>query len=167
MDNVKICKSLGLLWQIDDTCPDTCSRRSDLWECSTNRGHRCSRTWVLKGSRSAFIGRGIGIWSASCWDPREWASMLIPELQEFHRLFAQMDILKQKLIKFWSRDTLICDNVLGSGSPTPPGVEFWRTKSRFYPAGHRKTDQQHKGSSCRPITLRGKIKGLTKNEDSR
>ena len=63
--------------------------------------------------------------------------MLIPELQEFHRLFAQMDILKQKLIKFWSRDTPICENVLGSGTPTPPGVEFWRTKIRFYPPGHR------------------------------
>ena len=131
MDNLKICKSLGLLWQIDDTCADTCSRRSDLWECFTNRGHRCSKPWVLKGSRSASIGRRIGKWPASCWDPREWASMLIPELQEFHKLFAQMDILKQKLIKFWSRDTLICDNVLGSGSPTPPGVEFWRIKIRF------------------------------------
>ena len=64
--------------------------------------------------------------------------MLIPELQEFHRLFAQMDILKEKLIKIWSRDTPICENVLGSGTPTPPGVEFWRIKIRFYPAGHRK-----------------------------
>ena len=68
--------------------------------------------------------------------------MLIPELQEFHRLFAQMDILKQKLIKFWSRDTLICDNVLGSGSPTPPGVEFWRIKIRFYPPGHKKNEKR-------------------------
>ena len=67
--------------------------------------------------------------------------MLIPELQEFHRLFAQMDILKEKLIKFWSRDTLICDNVLGSGSPTPPGVEFWRIKIRFYPPGHKKNEK--------------------------
>ena len=68
--------------------------------------------------------------------------MLIPELQEFHKLFAQMDILKQKLMKFWSRDTLICDNVLGNGSPTPPGVEFWRTKSRFYPPGHKKNEER-------------------------
>ena len=67
--------------------------------------------------------------------------MLIPELQEFHKLFAQMDILKQKLIKFWSRDTPICENVLGSGTPTPPGVEFWRIKLRFYPAGHRKNEK--------------------------
>ena len=67
--------------------------------------------------------------------------MLIPELQEFHRLFAQMDIWQQKLIKFWSRDTLICDNVLGNGSPTPLGVEFWRIKIRFYPPGHRKNEK--------------------------
>ena len=68
--------------------------------------------------------------------------MLIPELQEFQRLFAQMDILQQKLMKFWSRDTLICNNVLGSGSPTPPGVEFWRIKIRFYPPGHRKNEKR-------------------------
>ena len=153
MDNLKICKSLGLLWQIDDTCSDTCSRRCDLWKCSTNREHRCSKPWVLKGSRSASIGRRIGKWSASCWDPREWASMLIPELQEIHNLFAQMDILKQKLSKFGPRDTLLCDNVLGSGSPTPPGVEFWKTKSRFYIAGHRKTSQQQKRSVYRLLTV--------------
>ena len=88
--------------------------------------------------------------------------MLIPELQEFHRLFTKMDILQQTLIKFWSRDTLICDNVLGSGSPTPPGVEFWRTKITFYPAGHRKTSQQQKGQNRRVITLRGKTKGFKK-----
>ena len=64
--------------------------------------------------------------------------MLVPELQEFQRLFVQIDILQQKLIKIWSRDTLICESVLGSGTPTPPGVEFWRTKIRFYPAGHKK-----------------------------
>ena len=68
--------------------------------------------------------------------------MLILELQEFQRLFAQIDILQQKLIKCWSRDTLICDNVLGSGSPTPPGVEFWRIKIRFYPPGHRKNEKR-------------------------
>ena len=158
MDNLKICKSFGLLWQIDDTTSDTCSQRCDLWECCTNRGRRCSKTWVLKGSRSAPIGRRIGKWSASCWDPREWASMLIPELQEFHRLFAQMDILKQKLIRFWSRDTPICENVLRSGTPTPPGVEFWRTKSRFYPAGHRKTSQQQKSRSAGWSLCEGKVK---------
>ena len=68
--------------------------------------------------------------------------MLIPELQEFQRLFAQIDIWQQKLIKIWPRDTLICENVLGSGSPTPPGVEFWRIKIRFYPAGHKKMQKQ-------------------------
>ena len=55
---------------------------------------------------------------------------LDPKMEEINRLFAQMDILQQKLIKFWSRDTLICDNVLGSCSPTPPGVEFWRIKKK-------------------------------------
>ena len=47
-------------------------------------------------------------------------------------------------MKFWSRDTLICDNVLGSGSPTPPGVEFWRIKIRFCPPGHRKNEKRTK-----------------------
>ena len=54
--------------------------------------------------------------------------MLILELQEFQRLFAQMDILHQHLIKFWSRDTRICQRVLGNLTPTPPGVEFWRIR---------------------------------------
>ena len=90
--------------------------------------------------------------------------MLIPELQEFHKLFAQMDILKEKLFKFWPRDTLICDNVCRNGSFTPPGVEFWRTKIRFYPGGHRKTRQQHKVTNLRLITLRRKIKGLKKTD---
>ena len=65
--------------------------------------------------------------------------MLIPELQESHRLFAQMDIVQQKVIKFWSRVTPICENVSESGSPTPLGVKFWSPKMRFDPPGHRKT----------------------------
>ena len=64
-----------------------------------------------------------------------------------------MDILKEKLIKIWSRDTPICENVLGSGTPTPPGVEFWRTKIRFYPAGHKKKSATTKVTICRVITL--------------
>ena len=68
--------------------------------------------------------------------------MLIRELQEINGLLSQIDILHQKLIKIWSRDNLICERVIGSGSPTPPGVEFWRTKIRFYPAGHKKRAQQ-------------------------
>ena len=44
-----------------------------------------------------------------------------------------MNILHQKLIKFWSRDTMICESVLGKWTPTPPGVEFWMTKIRFDP----------------------------------
>ena len=71
--------------------------------------------------------------------------MLIPELQEFHKLFAQMDILKQKLIKFWSRDTLICDNVLGSGSPTPPFFEEWRGESQILPCRPQENEPTTKG----------------------
>ena len=88
--------------------------------------------------------------------------MLIRELQELNRLFAQMDILHQKLINFWSRDTLICARVLGNLTPTPPGVAFRRTKIRFYCAGYRKTSQQQKNPNRRAITLRGETKGLKK-----
>ena len=88
--------------------------------------------------------------------------MLIPELQEFNKLFAQMGILQQHLIKLWSRDTLICENVLGSGSPTPPGVEFWRTKIKFYPASHKQAAQQQLTGFAGP-SLRGvKMKCLKK-----
>ena len=62
----------------------------------------------------------------------------IRELKEINRLFSQMDILHQKLIKFWSRDTMICERVLGKWTPTPPGVDFRRTKISFYPPGHKK-----------------------------
>ena len=62
----------------------------------------------------------------------------IRELKEINKLFSQMDILQQKLIKIWSRDTTICENVLQSGSTTPVGVEFWSPKKRFDPPGHRK-----------------------------
>ena len=65
-----------------------------------------------------------------------------------------MDILHQKLIKFWSRETMICENVLQSGSPTPPGVEFWNPKFRFDPPGHRETRQTAKDPGCRVITSR-------------
>ena len=48
---------------------------------------------------------------------------------------------------------MICENVLGSGSATPPGVEFWRTKIRFDPAGHPKMKKRTRVPICRPITL--------------
>ena len=84
--------------------------------------------------------------------------MLIPDLQEFHRMFAQMDILQQKLIKFWSRDTLLCEKVLRMLTPTPSGVEFWRTKIRIYCAGHRKNEKRTKsqfaGSSLYGIKMK-------------
>ena len=92
--------------------------------------------------------------------------MLIPELQEFNRLVAQMDILQQKVFKIWSRDILICENVLGSGSTTPPGVEFWRTKIRFYPAGHKKKSAATTKSICRPITLWCENEAFEKIKDS-
>ena len=88
--------------------------------------------------------------------------MMIRELQEFNTLFAQMDIWHQKLIKCWSRDPLICERVIGKWTPTPPGVEFWRTKIKFYCAGHRKTSTATTVWNCRFVTLRGKIKGLKK-----
>ena len=64
---------------------------------------------------------------------------LDPKIEETNRLFAQIDIQHQKLIRIWSRDTLICDRVFGILTFTPPGVKFWMTKTRFYSAGHRKT----------------------------
>ena len=85
-----------------------------------------------------------------------------PRIARIPATVCAIGILKQKLMKCWSRDTLICDNVLGSGSPTPPGVEIWRIKIRFYPASHRKTYQQQKDPICRFITLRRKTKGRKK-----
>ena len=79
--------------------------------------------------------------------------MLIRELQEINGLLSQIHILHQKLIKFWPRDTLICENVFGSGSPTPPGIEFWTTKIRFYPAGHKKKSAATTNRIRRLITL--------------
>ena len=72
-----------------------------------------------------------------------------PDLQYINRLFAQIDILHQKLIKIWSRDTLICERVLGNLTPTPPGGEFWMVKIRIDYAGHRKMKKKNKGTGCR------------------
>ena len=109
------------------------------------------RFW--KGPRSADVSRDIGKCSASWWGLRECASMLIPELQESQRLFAQIDILHQKLIKIRSRDILICERVLGKWTPTFPGVEFWKSKIRFYRAGHKKKSAGTTNPICRGITL--------------
>ena len=68
-----------------------------------------------------------------------------------------MVIIFQKLIKFWSRDNLICEKVLGKWTPTPPGIEFWRTEIKFYDAGHRKTATTTKVPICRSVILREKI----------
>ena len=88
--------------------------------------------------------------------------MLIPELQEFHRLFAQIDILHQKLIKSWSRDNLICEKVLGNLAPTPPGVEFWRIKIRIDCAGHRKNEKITTSKFAGPSLCGVKMKILKK-----
>ena len=78
----------------------------------------------------------------------------IRELQEIIRLLSQIDIWHQKLIKTWSRDLLICEIVIGSGSPTPPGVESWRTEIRFDPAGHKKKSATTTTPIHRAITSR-------------
>ena len=64
-----------------------------------------------KGSRSASIRRRIGKWSASCWDPREWASMLIPELKN------PKDCLRK-----WTSWRKSCSN---SGPETPSFVTMF------------------------------------------
>ena len=80
-----------------------------------------------------------------------------PKIKEFNRLFAQINILHQKLIKFWSRDILICYNVCGSGSPTPPGVEFWRIKNRFDPPGHKKNEKRTRSPDAGPSLCNVKV----------
>ena len=92
---------------------------------------------------------------------------LDPKMEEINRLFAQMDILQQKLIKICSRDTLICESFLGSGTPTPPGVEFRRTKIRFYPAGHKKMEKQQWARFAGASLYGVGMKFLKKSKDSR
>ena len=70
--------------------------------------------------------------------------MLNPELQEFHRLFAQMDIMHQKLIKFWSRDTLICERVLGILTMSSNSQYVLKVKIRFDCAGPRKMNKEQR-----------------------
>ena len=77
----------------------------------------------------------------------------IRELKEINRLLSQMDILHKKLIKFWSRETMICDNVLQSGSTTPPGVESGAIPARFDPPGHRKPVAPTMAQICRDVIL--------------
>ena len=91
---------------------------------------------------------------------------LDPKIEEINKLLSQIDILQQNLIKLLSRDTLICDNVLGSGSPTPPGVEFWRIKIRFYPPGHRKMKKEQQDRMPAHYLL-CKNADSEKNKDSR
>ena len=67
---------------------------------------------------------------------------LDPKMEEFKRLFAQINIQHQKLIKSWPRDILICERVLGKLTPTPPGVGFWKINISFYPAGHKENEKE-------------------------
>ena len=76
-----------------------------------------------------------------CSPSRKMYPDLDPKIEEINKLFAQIDILQEKIIKIRSRDTLICESVVGILTPTPPGVEFWKTKIRFYCAGHRKNEK--------------------------
>ena len=66
------------------------------------------------------------------------------------------------MIKFWSQDTLICERVLGKLTPTPPGVEFWRTKVRFYCARHRKNEKRTRFGFAGPSLCGVKMKILKK-----
>ena len=50
--------------------------------------------------------------------------MLIPELQEFNRLFAQMALTESKLLKSHLPEPSICQNVLQIRDRGAPGVEF-------------------------------------------
>ena len=120
------------------------------------------RFW--KRSRSASIGRDNGKWSAGWWDLWEWAPMLIPELQEFHGPFAQMVIFQQKLIKAWSRDTMVCERVRKVDT-YPSRSWILMTKTRFDPAGHKKKAQQQKSRFAGPSLYGVKMK-ILENEDS-
>ena len=77
---------------------------------------------------------------------------LDPRIARNQQTVSQMDILHQKLIKFWSRDTMICERFLGMWTPTPPKIKLWRTKIRFYPAGHRKRSLTTTAPKPRDIT---------------
>ena len=48
-----------------------------------------------------------------CSGSSEMYPVLDPKIEEINRLLSQIDILQQFLIKFWSRDIMICERVLG------------------------------------------------------
>ena len=64
-------------------------------------------------------------------DTLEDAFLGRPDLQEFNRLFAQIDIWHQSISKNKVPETSICESVLHNLDTPPPGVEFWRTEVRF------------------------------------
>ena len=51
---------------------------------------------------------------------------------------------------------------LGKWAPTPPGVEFWRTKISFYPAGHRKQPNNKRAGFAGPSFVGVRMKFLKK-----
>ena len=67
---------------------------------------------------------------------------LDPKIEEINRLLSQMDILHQKLIKFWSRDTLICKRVLQILTLSSNSQYVLKVKIRFDRAGHEKNKQE-------------------------
>ena len=75
----------------------------------------------------------------------------IRELKEINRLLSQMDILYKMMIQFWSRETMICDNVLQSGSTTSVLLGVWCIPDRFHPPGHRKPACKTYTSGCRDV----------------
>ena len=70
----------------------------------------------------------------------------IRELQEINRQLSQMDILHQILIKLWSRDTLICERVLGILTLSSNSQYVLKVKIRFDCAGHKKNEKKQQGS---------------------
>ena len=61
---------------------------------------------------------------------------------------------------------MIRERVLGKWTPTPPGLEFWRTKIRFYPAGHKKKSATTTVSIRRGITSRCENEVFEKSKHS-
>ena len=111
-------ESNELLWQIDDTSSDEWCRRCDLWECFKNPGR----------------------------DLREWAPMLIRELQEFNKLFAQMEILQQQLTQSCPETRWFVKMFYKSATWVLPNLGFETVQISFYWQGHRKMIRQLVGS---------------------
>ena len=73
-----------------------------------------------------------------------------PKMAEFHKLFAQIDILQKKFIKISSRDTLICERGLGILTLSSNSQCALKVEIKLYCAGHRKNIQQQKPGFAGP-----------------